>query len=195
MRSAAHLIAVVVSAASLACGSNSSPAGKSGAQPAAAQPAPAPKVTQATFEPVYRSAKAVEGATATGVTYQKFGELLQSLSTEISIAKDHPLTDVDKRLLALYEEALHHYQVSGTLWELKLHASGDTFHGEIPIGRTGALEPSIAEVVRVYALPVNERKLTFAKSKYKAIPGDSPQRVWAAASATLKKATDLYYGR
>jgi hypothetical protein len=37
---------------------------------------------------VYRASKAVQGAMGPGVTYAKFGELLQGFSTEIAIAKD-----------------------------------------------------------------------------------------------------------
>jgi hypothetical protein len=86
----------------------------------AATPAPpAPKGTTRTFEQVYRAGKVIEGATATGVTYVKYGELLQGLSTELSIAKDQPLNEADKKLVALYDGALVHYRVAGTLWTLK----------------------------------------------------------------------------
>jgi hypothetical protein len=85
-------------------------------------PAPPPTITQATFEPVYRASKAIQGATNPGVTYPKFGELLQGLSTEIAIAKDHQLNEVDRKLIARYEEALATYKFSAELWKLKLEA-------------------------------------------------------------------------
>ena len=43
-----------------------------------------PVINQAIFEPVYRSAKSVEGAIDVGVNYAKLGELLQVFSTELS---------------------------------------------------------------------------------------------------------------
>ena len=76
--------------------------------------APPPTITQATFEPVYRASKAIQGATGPGVTYVKFDELLQALSTEIAIAKDQQMNDLDRKLIALYEEALAAYKLSAT---------------------------------------------------------------------------------
>ena len=48
------------------------------------------------------------------MTYAKFDELLQALSTEIAIAKDHQMNDLDRKLIALYEEALAEYKLSAT---------------------------------------------------------------------------------
>ena len=76
--------------------------------------APPLTITQATFEPVYRASKALQGATGPGVSYAKFDELLQALSTEIAIAKDHQMNDLDRKLIALYEEALAAYKLSAT---------------------------------------------------------------------------------
>lgn len=175
-------------------------AGCSRDQPAAVatttpQRAPAPGITKATFEPVYRAGKTIQGSTGTGVTYQKFMELMQSLSTEIGIAKDHPLNDADKKLLALYEEALHHYAVSASLWKMKIDASDDMWHGEIPVSFSKATDTNILTVIAAYHLPLTDRKVPYTGAKYKAIPGDSVQRVWQHADVALNKATDLYYGR
>jgi hypothetical protein len=76
--------------------------------------APPLTITQATFEPVYRASKALQGATGPGVSYAKFDELLQALSTEIAIAKDHQMNDLDRKLIALYEEAMAAYKLSAT---------------------------------------------------------------------------------
>src|SRR6185503_16346089 len=82
-------------------------------------------VTVATFSALYRAGKTVQGATASGVTYVKFGELLQGFSTEMQIAKDHPLNDTDTSLLALYEKAFGQYQFSALLWKRKLDSTED----------------------------------------------------------------------
>jgi hypothetical protein len=100
-------------------------------------PTPPPTITQATFEPVYRASKAIQGATGPGVTYVKFDELLQALSTEIAIAKDQQMNDLDRKLIALYEEALAAYKLSATT------KAGDTIRRatEIYYGRsTGAAD-------------------------------------------------------
>jgi hypothetical protein len=70
---------------------------------------PAPKVASTSFESLYRAAKAVEGATEPGVTYAKFGELLQTFSKELSIATDHALNDDDRELVAGYAKAYEAY--------------------------------------------------------------------------------------
>lgn len=159
-------------------------------EPKAAEPG----VTTATFEPVYRAANTMRGATASGVTLVKFDELMQGLSTEIGIAKDHRLNDADKTLLSLYERAFGHYQVSGTLWRLKISTSDELWKGEIPIyfGSTPDDEAMLG-VAATYDLPVADRKLS--SGPYKSIPADSPQRVWRYAAATLDEATAIYLGK
>ena len=78
-----------------ACGRSTTPPASTSSVPetsaavAPKTPPTPPKPTTATFEPVYRAAKAVQGATQSGVTFVKFGELMQAFATEISIAKDH----------------------------------------------------------------------------------------------------------
>ena len=57
-----------------------------------------PKIDQKKYENLHRTAKAIEGATAVGVSYQKFEELLQNLSTDISIANDKDKSDSDIRM-------------------------------------------------------------------------------------------------
>jgi hypothetical protein len=163
-------------------------------------PAPPPTITQATFEPVYRASKAIQGATGPGVTYAKFGELLQGLSTEIAIAKDRQRNDLDNRLLALYEEALTAYKFSAALWKLKIDAHDDLWKGEIPVGfyKKGAFvmaaETPSSELAKYGLTPV-ARKVPYTGAKYQALPAEAIQIVWAKADGTLKEATDLYYGR
>ena len=127
-------------------------------------PAPPPTITQATFEPVYRASKAIQGATGPGVTYPKFGELLQGLSTEIGIAKDHQMNGLDRKLIALYEEALATYNFSAELWKVKLQAH-EVYEGEIPvvkvIGGKGRRQTSFngAADVRPRKYPVRQGAL------------------------------------
>ena len=112
-------------------------------------------ITQATFEPVYRASKAIQGASDPDVTYAEFGELLQAFSTEIAIAKDHEMNDLDRKLIALYEEALAAYNVSANLWKTKM--------------------------------PPHDEST--------ALPPTAIQQMWTRADDSLKRATEIYYGR
>lgn len=154
---------------------------------------PPPTVTKATFEPLYRAGKSVQGATASGVTYTKFGELLQALSTEIGIVKDHPLNAADRRLLALYEEAFGHYQVSSTLWQLKFESSSKVWNGEIPVVLNGKAVNGLYDVAGAYDIPLTDHTMPYTGTKYATVPGDAPQRVWAKADEVLNSASRMYY--
>ena len=163
--------------------------------PTAAPKRTGPPVTTATFEPVYRASKSIQGATQSGVTYIKFGELMQGLSTEISIAKDHSLNATDRELIALYDDAFTAFQASAALWKDKLENKRED--GALFVALQGEngqmLDLPRARFATVYELPVTDR--VDGTLKYKTIPGDSFQRVWIKANETLQKATALYYGR
>ena len=112
-------------------------------------------ITQATFEPVYRASKAIQGAAGPGVTYAEFGELLHALSREVAIAKDHKMTGLDRKLLALFEEALAAYNVSANLWKTKIPADDES----------------------------------------NALPPTAIQQMWTKADDSIRRATEIYYGR
>jgi hypothetical protein len=168
----------------------------------------------AIFAATYGAAKAISRATATGVTYDKFGELLQNLTTEIGIVKDHPLNDREKQLLALFEQVQADYQASATLWNVKLEARESAWLDEIPVAMQlhYSDEPVTAQktlisddIVAKYKLPVTTREL-FPRDgsiladvrelnvSVKTTPALSLQLVWRAAGESLKKATDAYLG-
>lgn len=147
------------------------------------------------FEPVYRAAKALQGATVSGVTYIKFGELMQGLATEIGIAGDHKLNAVDKELLELYRAAFADYQASARIWKLKLGSSQEMWKGEIPVSFQEHPNDSLVAVANSYGLPVENRTVQYGQGRYKTIPGNSVQVIWQHADVTLAKATTLYYGK
>ena len=150
------------------------------------------RVTTATFEPVYRSAKAIQAATVSGVSYVKFRELMQGLATEIGIAKDHPLNEYDLKLIALYEEAFAHYKTSATLWMWKIDWPPEKWDGDIPVWFVQKPDSALLNVAAAYDLPVTDHSMY---KLYKTIPGDSVQRIWKHADAALDKATVTYYGK
>lgn len=159
-----------------------------------------PTVNKAMFEPVYRAAKAVQGATASGVTYQKFGELLQAFSTELGIVNDQKPTGTDGQLQTLFADVLEHYQASHTLWGRKISSHHDMWKGYIPIIFPNAKEVESKQqnemwraLATKYELPTSEHGK--GKLQFIGVPGDAPQLMWAKAAERLEKATDLYYGR
>ena len=74
-------------------------------------------IEAAKFEGVNRAAKTLEISISSGVTNEKLRDLLQSLGTEISIAKDRVNTDLERALLVQYEEANAIYLDSLRLWD------------------------------------------------------------------------------
>lgn len=149
------------------------------------------------FEPVYRAAKTVQGATQSGVSYMKYGELLQSLSTELSIARDQvSVNPADRELLAAFEQVYRDYSAAASLWKLKTEASGELWKGEIPIEFIGKnSSPEGKAIATGYRLPISERRAPYTNTTYLAIPGESMQMVWVYADDSLKTATDMFYGR
>src|ERR1700682_5467766 len=107
-----RIIALALCLVTVGCGSSGTPHKQS-------------KVTTAIFEPVYRAAKTVQGATQSGVSYVKFGEVMQQFSTELSIAKDHELNAADKKLFAHYQDAYDAYQFSKEMWSQKIEVGSE----------------------------------------------------------------------
>lgn len=159
-------------------------------------PPPAPlTITQRIFEPVYRASKALQGATTSGVTMIQFSQLMQALSTEIAIAKDQQMNELDKKLIALYDEAFGAYQFSSALWSAKIEASSDTWGGEIPVGINGKVDPALEAGLKRFGVDPQPRTMRYTGTKYHAVPAESVQVAWAKADESLAKATEMYYGR
>lgn len=78
-------------------------------------------VNHTTFEPVYRSAKAVEVGTASGITFAAFTALLQQFTTEVAIARDKAANTAEHAMVDRYAVALPIYHDSAALWALKIH--------------------------------------------------------------------------
>ena len=76
------------------------------------------------MEGAYRAAKAIEVSHRVGVNYRRFQELLQNLSTEVSIASDRATHEREKEITQKYLEAISMYRDSLSLWEMKIDAAG-----------------------------------------------------------------------
>jgi hypothetical protein len=132
---------------------------------------------QAKFEPLYRSAKAMQAATGVGLSYQQLGELLQKFATEVAIAADNSETSEEKVLVAAYGEALMKYKDSHTVWNAQIQSESRV---------TDDVEPLVAK----YKLPIREVSAGFRFFENGAI-----QRIWEEASGAVNKATALYFGK
>jgi hypothetical protein len=149
----------------------------------------APTITQATFEPVYRASKAILGATAPGVTYQRFGELLQAFSTELEIAKDHQMNDLDHSLMKLYQESFAAYQFSAMIWHWKIeNTTHDWMKGEVPAAA------EMADRISRFGIKVTDR-VFYGRHLEMFDPDSAIQLVWQKARDVLVQATNMYYGR
>lgn len=148
------------------------------------------EVDQKQYENLYRAAKAIEGSVAVGVNYQKFGELLQNLSTELSIANDKAKSDNEKELLKHYRDALTAYQESATVWKIKI---GSARYDWIPAGEI-YVEDELRPIIAKYSLPTKPRVLRATGHKFQTISGDAMQTIWVKAHEHLEKGTKIYYG-
>jgi len=147
-------------------------------------------IDQAKFESLYRAAKAIEASITVCVTYAKFGELLQSFATEVSIAKDRGKSPEEMKLIGLYFDVLTAYNDSQTVWKAKID---DARYQEMREGQIPADSVEVAAVAGKYGLKITERRYKYVRGRYNTIPPDSIQAVWSVASEKLKQANSYYY--
>jgi hypothetical protein len=134
-------------------------------------------IDQQTFEPLHRAAKAMETAAQSNVSYERFGELAQSLATELLAAKEHAQSDEDRALVMLYTQAGLAYGDSLAFWRQKSSSSSPN----VPSGA-----PSIAPLVVRYAISTEGED----------VDADAAMRlIWTVAAKALHKAELLYDGR
>lgn len=150
-----------------------------------------PKVDQKKYENLHRAAKAIAGAIAVGVNYQKFGELLQNLSTEISIANDKAKSDTEKELLKEYLNVLITYHESATIWKYKIEGARYEF---IPSGRV-YVKSELQSIISKYSLPTESHVTRIIGYKFETISENAIQLIWGKAHERLEKATKLYFGQ
>jgi hypothetical protein len=165
--------------------------------------APVGAIREAVFEPLYRAARAIPGATSSGVSYVTFRALLQAMSTELAIVQDHvPLNGREQVLHRLYTTALSHYEISATLWKMKIDSSDAVWNGEIPFGMEQpgqTVDTTFESLATTYGIPVSNRLKTppipQPTLRYKALPGDAMKYVWLKGAETVDAASALFVGR
>lgn len=150
-----------------------------------------PKIDQKKYENLHRAAKAIQGATAVGVSYQKLQELLQNLSTEISIENDKTMSDLEKELLKGYVDVLMMYHESFIVWEHKIEGAK---YDWMPSGQI-FVEEVLRPIISKYSLPTKQHVSRTTGSKFDIISEDSIQVIWGKANERLEKTTKLYLGQ
>jgi len=149
-----------------------------------------PKIDQKKYENLYHASKAIPGATAVGVSYEKLGELLQSLSTEISIANDKAKSDLEKELLKGYVDVLMMYHESTIVWKHKIEGAR---YDWVP-RRQICVEEELRPIISKYSLPTEQHASKYG-TPFDTISEDSIQVIWGKANEHLEKTTKLYLGQ
>jgi hypothetical protein len=85
--------------------------------------------------PVYRSARAIEGALLVGISYGEFGTLVREMSKELVLARDRvkfsgASDPLSARILDKYGALLEMYKDSATVWQLQIQEK--TYADELP---------------------------------------------------------------
>jgi hypothetical protein len=165
------------------------------------------------YEPVYRVATELRSAQEVGMNRRRFGELLEKLATEISLAKDKAESAKEQRVIQGYAEVLQVYKDAAAIWDVKIsvpelkdlseqHSKNLVAAGSIdgiqqnykfatavsegiPLNFPGGGNTGIDSLVTQYQLPVKDSE------GWKTIPNDSVERVWSRARAKTEEIVKL----
>jgi hypothetical protein len=141
------------------------------------------KIDQMKFDGVYRSGKAMEGATGVGVNLLRYRELVQSFASEVSIANDRAQTSTEREMVAQYAKALKAYRDAETLWTMKLKGPA-----EVTIGSDSDLRRIVFD---------DDYRIdgSGAGSGFRFKLEEAVQALWSTARGRLNEATRLYTGQ
>ena len=138
-------------------------------------------IDPAKFELLYRAAKALEAATELGVNYQRFGELLQALQTELSVAGARSSTHAERMLVATYRQGYHHYHMSNIFWGFKLLAPRGAIWP-----RSSPPSPVFVEVLTAYGTGFG------FDGEWYYLPEPCVELIWSHARIAMSKAHEGY---
>jgi outer membrane murein-binding lipoprotein Lpp len=142
------------------------------------------------FESVNRAARSVKQSLAAGANYERFGDLLQELSAQITALNGKVQRGKEQQLLKEYSELLTIYRDGLILWKYRIEASRYDFipRGLIYVGQD--VEP----IVEKYRIPTESHMYGPTHQSWKSIPGDSIQSIWMNANSQLEKIDALLEG-
>jgi hypothetical protein len=182
-------------------------------------PAPKPVKTDPrpeVFEPVYRVATELRSAQEVGMNRRRFGELLEKLATELSLARDKAESPTEQRVIQGYAEVLQIYKDAASIWDAKISVpelkqiADERVKIEVSAGLTDSINQNynfqlaliegiplnfypkgstgIDGLVTRYQLPVKDSE------GWKTIPNDSVERVWSRARAKTEEIVKMQKG-
>jgi hypothetical protein len=179
-------------------------------EPAKADPRPE------VYEPVYRVATELRSAQEVGMNRQRFGELLEKFTTELSLARDKAETHKEQQVIQGYAEVLQMYKDAAAIWDVKnsIPELIDLADQKAGIDRSaGSIDTTVQVPVFSRALSAGIPMSLFTKEStgidalveryqipitdsegWKIIPNDSVERVWSRAREKTEEIVKLQKG-
>jgi hypothetical protein len=148
------------------------------------------------LEPVYRAAKEIDAATRVGINFARYGELIRTMATELSVATDKLTTEEERRVTDLFTVALRTHQDAGTFWQVQIQKSyyEDVYEGGVGYSIGGRPPNSeLVPLVEKYHLPI--RSWSGYGGRMQSLSKNSIQVIWALAAAHTAAATDAYLAK
>ena len=142
-----------------------------------------PGIDKNKFVSASRAAGEVQGAIASGVTYQRLGELLQGLAAEIAALHERVKSRKERELAEEYSQLLKIYQDGFLLWRYRAEFSGHDF---VPKGRI-YVGQDVEPIVTRYRLSTESHIFGPTRQSWKSISENAIRIVWFNADAQRKK--------
>ena len=142
----------------------------------------ADQADKAKFQKAEQASQAVKSAVTAGLPYDQVNAPLQKFSQEISDLKKRVKSDREKEILKAYTDLFDIYQDGLVLWNYKTEFKR---YGFVPEGRIYAgqyADPIIAK----YGIPIETHLYPQTGQKWKSVPADSIQGIWANADSQHK---------
>lgn len=124
----------------------------------------------------------IDSAAAVGVTYIKFGEMIQGFAAEISIASDLANNLKEESLVRIYSEALAIYRDSLQLWKASMDSPIDDAILYSALGWSS---------VKYGLHPIEHHE----RAGIMVLPEDSFRYLWSIASEKISQANSIYSGK
>jgi hypothetical protein len=141
-----------------------------------------PKVDHKKYGALDRAGRATHSTVTVSVNDQHFREAISFYTTAVSLAKDHPGSQIDQQFVALHEAALTAYTDSLTLWNLRIASGSPTLLAAPPVKR----------IVDDYGIPYTKDKFGTVTRMFEA--DGAIQTIWRVAGQKLDAADALYRG-
>lgn len=146
-----------------------------------------PEIDKKKFDNLDRVADAIQSSISSGVTYERFGELLQGFSAEIKTLSDAAHSKREGELLKEYSELLKMYQDGYLLWKFSSEFSR---HNLVPEGRI-YVGQDVEPIVTKYRLSTEAHIFGPTQQSWKSISADSIQIIWDNAGRQRKRIRTL----